>query len=259
MYEKGVITKKETGGLELTWGNFAAIKELMTQIALRKGFGATMVNGVEGACKILGIKGNYPPDMINPRMMGGGISVPRTRAESILGALTYDRSRFPREYFDTVGKEGIRRYARDAGVDEATITEILSVKDYDIALFAKNMIPFNMFVQSFGTCDSHYFVHKAITVPRFVEAYKTATGIEIDAAGLNKAGYRSWYLQRAFNIREGQTRAEDVSRVSRNRSESEQLLDRFYEIEGWDKTTGKPGRQKLKELDIEYIADDLEV
>jgi aldehyde:ferredoxin oxidoreductase len=34
------------------------------------------------------------------------------------------------------------------------------------------------------------------------------------------------------------------------------MLDKYYELRGWDKATGKPTPEKLKELDLEeYIAD----
>jgi aldehyde:ferredoxin oxidoreductase len=38
-YEKGLITKKETDGLELVWGNYQAMIEMLKKLAYRKGFG----------------------------------------------------------------------------------------------------------------------------------------------------------------------------------------------------------------------------
>jgi aldehyde:ferredoxin oxidoreductase len=53
-YEKGVITKKDTGGLELTWGNAEAIVALTEQIAKREGFGAVLADGMARAVEKLG-------------------------------------------------------------------------------------------------------------------------------------------------------------------------------------------------------------
>jgi len=36
------------------------------------------------------------------------------------------------------------------------------------------------------------------------------------------------------------------------------LLDEFYELRGWDKTTGRPTREKLEELGLKDVADELE-
>jgi aldehyde:ferredoxin oxidoreductase len=38
-YEKGLITKKDTDGLELTWGNIEAVEALLYKIATRDGLG----------------------------------------------------------------------------------------------------------------------------------------------------------------------------------------------------------------------------
>lgn len=52
-YEKGWITKENTGGIELTWGNGKAIREVVTQMVARKGFGALLTDGVKKASEKL--------------------------------------------------------------------------------------------------------------------------------------------------------------------------------------------------------------
>lgn len=46
-YEKGLLTKEETNGLELVWGNFDAMLELQEKIAYRDGFGDFLADGVD--------------------------------------------------------------------------------------------------------------------------------------------------------------------------------------------------------------------
>ena len=53
-YEKGLITKKETDGLELTWGNYEAMIEMMKKLAYRKGFGDFLAEGALTAARQLG-------------------------------------------------------------------------------------------------------------------------------------------------------------------------------------------------------------
>jgi len=54
LYEKGLITKKEVGGLDLTWGNMDAVLELIEMIAYRRGFGDVLADGVAKAAEKLG-------------------------------------------------------------------------------------------------------------------------------------------------------------------------------------------------------------
>ncbi len=53
-YEKGVIGLKETGGLELKWGNAEAIGQLIEEIAYRRGFGDILAEGVMRASERIG-------------------------------------------------------------------------------------------------------------------------------------------------------------------------------------------------------------
>jgi aldehyde:ferredoxin oxidoreductase len=84
-----------------------------------------------------------------------------------------------------------------------------------------------------------------------------------------KVGERAYNLARVFSVREGITRADDTlparlleeplpegpaeGMVNENLPA---MLDKYYELRGWDKATGKPTPEKLKELDLEeYIAE----
>jgi len=87
-----------------------------------------------------------------------------------------------------------------------------------------------------------------------------------------KASERVYNLNRAFNIREGFTREHDsvparcfdelvpsgpTKGKRLTRQGFERMLDRFYEVSGWDRLTGVPTREKLEELDLRDVADDL--
>lgn len=53
-YDKGILTQADTGGLELTWGNAAAVVALTEQIARRQGLGAILADGAKAAAKRIG-------------------------------------------------------------------------------------------------------------------------------------------------------------------------------------------------------------
>jgi aldehyde:ferredoxin oxidoreductase len=53
-YQNGIITKEQTGGLELTWGNATAIVKLVKMIIEREGIGDILADGSKKASSILG-------------------------------------------------------------------------------------------------------------------------------------------------------------------------------------------------------------
>ena len=53
-YENGILTKEDTGGLELTWGNHAAIVAMANKIARREGLGDILADGVRRAAERIG-------------------------------------------------------------------------------------------------------------------------------------------------------------------------------------------------------------
>jgi len=54
LYERGIVTGEDSGGISLTWGNAPAMEELIRQIAFRTGFGKILGMGVKKAAKIVG-------------------------------------------------------------------------------------------------------------------------------------------------------------------------------------------------------------
>ncbi len=53
-YENGLITKKDTDGIELTWGNDQAIVEMTDKLSKREGFGDVLADGVKAAAERIG-------------------------------------------------------------------------------------------------------------------------------------------------------------------------------------------------------------
>lgn len=70
-YNRGVISKEETGGLELTWGNYEAAMALIEQMIKREGFGAVLAKGLKEAARTIG-KG---VDKFTVHIKGGGINL----------------------------------------------------------------------------------------------------------------------------------------------------------------------------------------
>jgi benzoyl-CoA reductase subunit BamB len=89
----------------------------------------------------------------------------------------------------------------------------------------------------------------------------SATGIDIDEAGLTQVYKRNRTLLRAVNVRRGLRRADEKppeDHWKKRFPELEaQLLDAYYKFKGWD-NEGIPTKETLEELDLGYVAEDLE-
>jgi aldehyde:ferredoxin oxidoreductase len=103
----------------------------------------------------------------------------------------------------------------------------------------------------------------------WVELVEHCIGRKFTYDDMVTLGERAYNLARVFSIREGLTRADDTlpprlledplpegpaeGKVNENLAE---MLDKYYELRGWDKATGKPTPAKLKALGLdEYIPD----
>lgn len=99
-----------------------------------------------------------------------------------------------------------------------------------------------------------YHIHN---YPKLISA---ATGMDIDEAGLKKIANRSRNLHRAVNNRRGMTRADEKPPADHWKKRfpeiEEELLSTYYKFKGWN-MSGIPTREKLEELDLGYVAEDL--
>jgi len=100
-----------------------------------------------------------------------------------------------------------------------------------------------------------YHIHN---YPKLISA---ATGIDMDEEGLKKIYRRNRNLLRAINVRRGLRRTDEVppeDHWKKRFPELEaQLLDAYYKFKGWD-NDGIPKKETLVELDLGYVAEDLE-
>ncbi len=94
--------------------------------------------------------------------------------------------------------------------------------------------------------------------PKIISA---ATGLDLDETGLKKIVNRSRNLHRAFNNRRGMSRVDEQPPKDhwkrRYPDLEESLLSTYYKYKGWN-MNGVPTKEKLQELDLGYVAEDLE-
>jgi len=100
-----------------------------------------------------------------------------------------------------------------------------------------------------------YHIHN---YPAFISS---ATGIDMDEAGLTQVTKRNRTLVRAVNVRRGLRRADEKPPEDHWKKRfpelEEKLLDAYYKFKGWD-NQGIPTKESLHELGLDYVAEDLE-
>jgi len=105
-----------------------------------------------------------------------------------------------------------------------------------------------------------------------VALMEAVTGLPFTPEEVTKVGERINNLARAFNVREGFTRADDTiperlmteplqSGASKghliSKDDLRLMLDEYYTLRDWDLNSGIPTREKLNELGLSYVADQL--
>ena len=68
LYQRGIIDQQTTGGLELTWGNYPVIEQLLFMTAKREGFGDTIATSSRAV-----EQGKYPAEAANYCMASKGL------------------------------------------------------------------------------------------------------------------------------------------------------------------------------------------
>jgi aldehyde:ferredoxin oxidoreductase len=273
LYQRGILTKEDADGLDLRWGNYEAVMELIKKMALLDGFGKILSEGVRRAAEIIG-RGSekYAMHTKGLEHIGGD---PRgqtgftlgyatcTRGADHLGALPiFEYMGKPEEgekYFgsaEAANRFGVKGKGRLVKWQE----DLMTIEDCLIVCKAE----YSHNASSFEKVLKLGFEKQA-------KLYEYATGIEMSPDQLQKAGERIWNLEKAFNVREGMTRKDDnlperflkeplkEGGSAGNLVNLEPMLDEYYEARGWDVATGIPKREKLVELGLEYVANDLEV
>jgi aldehyde:ferredoxin oxidoreductase len=263
-FEAGLLTERETEGLELTFGNASAMVQMVENIAQRRGLGELLGEGVMRAAKQIGrgaeryamhIKGQEVP-MHEPRLkqgMGLGYAVAATGAEHVLNIhdTLYAREWAP---FDRAKALGILRPvpANDLGPEKVRLLIYLT--------------HWESFLNCLGMCQMQPY-----DLQQVVEIVNSATGWNTTLWELMKVGERAINLSRVFNAREGFTASDDylparffapflsgpLAGVAVDQDQLGAALSTYYGMMGWDKHTGLPAAEKLQELGIAWAVEEL--
>ena len=257
VFEKGLLTREDADGLDLSWGNIAAVLELVRMIASRTGFGNRAAEGSHRLARSLGpsamdctvtVKKLELP-MHDPRAFHGqGLSyMSSNRGACHLqhsvqaveqGMVTWPETGLEEDYpaTDSTGKAAMVGIAEDIGQ------------------------------MANALCVCH-FVHWAMGMGPLLAGFNAVTGYPADMAHFLESGRRAWFLKRALNNLMGVTAADDrlpkriLTPLSEGGAEGsvpdESLMKReYYQIRGLDER-GIPGSGMLENLGLGFLKEKL--
>lgn len=283
LYIEGIISKEDTGGLELKPG-YETVAKLLAMTARREGLGQLLGEGWLAALRKLGktaesyachIKGTDPD--FDARVSFGveafsSVTNPRGAHDLTLGGITIARGR-PPEFF--------RKLAPRMGIPDEAMERIFAPPGFNLGRFTAHYENWATVLNCLGICFRMQS-SRLYDIKTCAELYSAATGVETGPEELLKAAERAYNMCKMANVREGFSRKDDtfperwlqpLKRPDRGeelilkdyfqtttvgRSQLERLLDDYYREKGWDVSTGTPTREKLISLGLEHVASDMD-
>ncbi len=263
-FENGILTTRDTAGIELKFGSAEAMLQMVELIAHRQGIGDLLAEGTMRAAEKLGrgaealamhVKGLEIP-MHEPRVKQGlGViyAVEAQGADHCAGM------------HDTAYMQDSPAFEHLRGMGATRPLPANDLSDEKIAS-QKAAHLWNLFLDSVVCCQ---FVPWSID--QLVEIVRAVTGWSYTTHEALKLGERIATLGRVFNIREGITSAQDslpkrmfgptrAGALKNGGIDPEKFrhaVRTFYGIMGWDEETGVPTHGKLVDLGIGWAAEEL--
>ncbi len=250
-YEKGLITKDDTGGVELKWGDADAIIAMIHKIARREHVGDLLAEGVRAASARIGggsekfamhVKGLEMP-YHDPR---GFVSMAANYATAARGACHLEAI----SYWRGVGIEW-------QGWQEGDAQGWVEKKRFDSTLGAETAVDFQNFMSVYNPGGLCKFITKGSFTPaQTAELFNKAMGWNWTDKDLLETGARIFNYKRLVNVKLGIRRKDDVLP---HRLEHEprptgtaagvlpdmpRLIEDYYRLRAWD-ADGVPTEKAL--------------
>lgn len=264
LHAKGALTKKETDGLELEWGNTATVLELIRKIAYREGFGDTLADGVRKAAEKLRMGSDIAFQVkgleliqADPRGLKGyglGYAVASRGGDHLRSEPFLELSDDP--------EKGIKMF----GEPEATMRLGVKGKGRLVRYFEN----WCAVIDSLEVCKNLAGNMELLPLKRAAELVKVVTGLDFTEEQLFEVGERIVNLERIYLVREGIRKKDDylpsrfINEPLPNGAskgsvfEIEPMLKEYYEERGWS-TDGVPLPQNLRKLGLDYAVKSLKI
>ncbi|QNB47188.1 aldehyde ferredoxin oxidoreductase [Thermanaerosceptrum fracticalcis] len=247
-FEKGILTSRDTDGLEVTFGKHEILLDMIKKIAYRDGIGDVLAEGTRIASRIIG-KGSEDFAIHVKGLELAGHTARGLKGMG-LGYAVATRGGSHQDIRPEVERSGkLDRQVIEGKSEHVMKSERMCTIGDSLILCRRHSEPY------FGPYLSE----------KYVEVINILTGFDLDLEELNMIADRIYTLERMFNCREGITRKDDIlpPRFMREpipdgpskgmymkMEELNVMLDEFYSLRGWDLKTGIPTEAKMRTLGI---------
>ncbi|MFC2056097.1 aldehyde ferredoxin oxidoreductase family protein [Chloroflexota bacterium] len=272
LWQRGIITEADTNGIRYQWGDLEAIEETLTQIAHHQGIGELLADGTVATARKIG------RDAENYVCHSKGM----TEVEDVRGfpgwALAYSISTRGADHLKAHGqmdKQNRRDISErifgipDLGEPTSVLHRGKSVKYHE---------EFEAVTNSLGICMMNmlslslkYDPQQAVHLADYAPIFSAVTGVELSREEFQKCAERIVCLEKAYNARLGLSRKDDtlhgrwmhepcpsgLGKGMKCADYLDECLDEYYVERGFELKTGLPTRDKLIELGLKNIAEEL--
>ena len=258
-YENGILTKENTDGLELTWGNSKIIVELVKKIINREGIGDILADGSKIAAERIG-KDSLKYSMTS---LGSEIAMHNPRVFPSL-AFTYNYDPTPGRHtaasIDFVDIGPINKFQKGFKLPKGW------KRDEKKKQKAQKLITaFHQVLNSSGLC---LFSTLFGRYP-FLELINSLTGWGVNIDNIIEIGLRIQTLRQAFTLREGIDIVHNnlpgrvIGDIPDKKGPTKGITVEYKDFYkgycnemGWNPDNGYPLKDTLKELDLEFVIKD---
>jgi aldehyde:ferredoxin oxidoreductase len=287
LYDKGIITAKDTDGIPMERGSGEAFIQTIHKVANREGFGDILADGpLRFAQKIgpeaerwlmhrRGLNARTIDMRVLPGYALGEAITPRgvSHKHSVHSVIHAD---WPKEEIEKAKARAKKAYGSEKVVIpwEYEGKPILLIEEETGRAFIDALgvctYPVSLLPIESTTYDAVGIPPRPHTLE--VELLSAATGIELNEAMVKTIGDRIINVERAFNVREGITRKDDTiperwftdpvptgphKGRKIDRDKLEKMKDEYYQLRGWDITTGLPTKETLEKLGLHDVVKNL--
>jgi aldehyde:ferredoxin oxidoreductase len=267
-FERGLIDLETTGGLDLRFGNSAAMLQAIEWIAHRQGFGNLLAEGSRRAAEVIGKESLQ----FTMQVKGQELAMHDPRGKATVG-VGYAVSEIGADHLVSIHDTLLQnpnslqfQGAKALGITQAFPARSLNTEKMRQYLICENWVSLE---KAIGYCYFGPTPRSFIQVDDVIASVRFATGWEVTLDELLRVGERATNLARVFNIREGFSRQDDtlperlfepletgpLKDAALSHADFEAALTALYQLKGWDPLTSAPSRQRLDELQIGWAAD----
>jgi len=269
-FQNGLITREETGGIDLSFGNDRAIVEIVEMIGKREGIGNLLAEGSARLAEKLG--GEAVSFLATCKKQEIPAHAPHAKRSLglIFAVNPFGADHQSSEHDPMYEEGGAPLYFERLALIGLNSPQVPGSMDDEKVRFAYLTEVFYSALDTYGLCQFVWGPAWTLYGPAEMAAMlRAATGWDVDIKEMMEVGERRLNLLRAFNAREGFTRMDDrlpekffkpmegtgpTSGMALDRDHFEHEKDVYYQLAGWDVVTGNPTRAKLTELGLEWLA-----